>query len=73
MNTDKAKQRKRISEYITDHGSITGREAIIHLGILSFTKRISEMRRLDYPLAFNWEIGENQYGEKCRYKRWYFV
>lgn len=71
--TDKNRQHRRIAEYITDNHSISGREAHKYLGIESFTKRISEMRRLGYPLDFKWETGENRYGEKVRYKRWYFV
>ena len=69
---DKNAQRNRISEYITDNGSITGREAAIHLGIMSFTKRISEMNRLGYPLVYKWEKGHDRYGSPTRYKRWYF-
>ena len=70
---DTNKQNLRIRDFITDNGSITGKDAAEYLGIMSFTKRISEMRRKGYPLSFKWETSENRYGEKVRYKRWYFV
>lgn len=70
---DGNKQRLRIRDYITDNGSITGKEAAEHLGIMSFTKRISEMNEKGYPLSYKWEVAENKYGDKVRYKRWYFV
>lgn len=70
---DKNRQHRRIAEYITDNHGITGWEAHEHLGVESFTKRISEMRKLGYPLEFKWETGENRYGEKTRFKRWYFI
>jgi len=66
-----AKQRARIKQFIEENGSITGKEASDFLGIMSFTKRISEMRRLGEPLTSVWESGENRYGEAVRYKRWY--
>ena len=71
--TDKNKQRMRIAEFITDNGSITGKEASDLLGIMSFTKRISEMNKKGYPLDYVWEKGKNRYGEPCRYKRWFLI
>ena len=70
---DKNKQHRRIAFFIINNHGITGKEASDFLGIQSFTKRISEMRRLGYPLDYSWEKGENRYGEPCRYKRWFFV
>jgi hypothetical protein len=71
--TDKNRQHRRIADFIINNHGITGKEASDFLGIQSFTKRISEMRRLGYPLDFKWETAKNRYGEKVRYKRWYFV
>lgn len=65
------KQHSRIEKFITDNGSITGKEASEFLGIQSFTKRISEMNRKGYPLSYVWETGKNRYDEPVRYKRWY--
>lgn len=65
------KQHNRIEQYIKENGSITGKEAHKYLGIESFTKRISEMRKKGYPLTSQWESGRNKYNERVRYKRWY--
>ncbi len=69
---DSNKQNLRKRDYITDNGSITGKDAAAHLGIMSFTKQISDMRRKGYPLTYKWEESVNRYGEKVRYKRWYW-
>ncbi len=70
---DKNRQHRRIADFIIDNHGISGRDASECLGIQSFTKRISEMRRLGYPLDYKWETASNRFGEKVRYKRWFFV
>ena len=70
---DRNKQHRRIADFIIDNHGITGKDAAECLGIMSFTKRISEMNALGYPLIYEWEESKNRYGERVRYKRWYFV
>ena len=70
---DKNKQHRRIADFIIDNHGITNKDAAESLGIMSFTKRISEMNALGYPLIYKWENSHNRYGEKVRYKRLYFV
>lgn len=47
---DAATQRGKILEYCAKHGSITAREAFIHLHINSPRKTISDMRRKGYEV-----------------------
>ena len=47
---DTATQCGKILEYCADHGSITAREAFIHLNINSPRKAISELKRKGYEV-----------------------
>lgn len=74
MAVDKINQHKLIADYIEENGSITTWEAHDYIGVESFPKRISEMRKKEeYPLDSKWEKGVNRYGKPTRYKRWFFA
>ncbi|MBR4079788.1 MAG: hypothetical protein IKK29_06210 [Christensenellaceae bacterium] len=61
-------QHKRIAEYIRQHGSISeGESHLIKVGKLS--ARLTEMRRLGYPIKGTWVKGRNEYGP-YRYMRY---
>lgn len=60
----------RIIEYMRANGKISSREAFYDLGIISFTKRISELRRMGYKITDEWDNVQNRYGEWCRIKRY---
>lgn len=69
----KATQRRKIFNYCMEHGSITNREAFVHLNINSPTARISEMRRSGlYEVKDQKEIRINSSGDAVKYKR-YFI
>ena len=56
----KANQHKRIAEYIKQHGSISEYDAHL-IGIMKLSARLTEMKRLGYPLKGEWVKGRNEY------------
>ena len=62
-----ATQCGKILEYCAEHGSITAREAFIHLNINSPRKAISDMRRKGYEV----KTVEMDNNGKKPYKRYY--
>jgi hypothetical protein len=70
---DKATQRMKILAYCEQHGSITIREAFMHLNINSPSKRISEMRNSgEYSVKSVDESKTDKDGKTTRWKR-YFI
>lgn len=63
-------QEQRVLKYMEQHGSITGREAVLNLGIMSLTKVISDMRRQGLPIKSEWKQANNRYNEKTQYKEY---
>ena len=75
-------------ETATEANSLTQRQAILKLlesgvvlsksnakqltGAEDFRKRISELRRMGYPIQDSWTTGKNRYGHSCTYKN-YFI
>lgn len=70
-NSDKMTQCKRIVEYLRKYGSVTNYICLTDIGILSPTKRISELRRMGYPIDDRQEAVKNRYGDKCYVKRYF--
>ena len=64
-------QRQMILDYISLHGSITVRDAVIDLGINALPKRISELKKNGYHIAVKHEKGKNRYGKTVPYIRYY--
>lgn len=71
-NCNRMTQCRRIVDYLKKYNSITNYLCLQELGILSPTKRISELRRMGYPIDDKQETVTNRYGEKCYVKRYYF-
>lgn len=63
-------QNERILDYMDKHGSITQIEAMNKLGVMRLASRISDLRRLGYPIESRAEAVKNRYGEKCHIKRY---
>ena len=60
------RQLSKILEYVKEHGSITSLEATRDLFIMSFTKRMSALRREpNYEVSQEWEI--NGHTRSLRY------
>lgn len=66
--TTKDSQQKRILKYLKTHKAITRLDSFNKLGITELPKRISELRRLGYPISDEWKEVKNRYGEKTRVK-----
>lgn len=62
-----------ILEYLEKHGSITQREATIHLCVARLPSRIHELRRNGFNIIGIMETGKNAMGKTCRYKRYFLV
>ena len=66
----KPTQNERILEYIDQFGSITQFEALRDIGCMRLASRISDLKRLGYPIISEVEVVKNRYGEKSRIKRY---
>lgn len=66
----KPSQNQRIIDYINEFGSITQFEALRDLGVMRLASRVSDLKRLGYPVESEMEVVKNRYGEKCRVKRY---
>jgi hypothetical protein len=66
----KPTQNDRILDYINRFGSITQIDALKDLGVMRLASRISDLRRLGYPIVSDIETVKNRFGEKCHIKRY---
>ena len=64
-------QRQRVLNYMRHYGSITQYEALEHLGILRLASRISELKKLEYPVKSKRVRVTNKFGEVCRVSRYW--
>ena len=70
MQLHKPTQNERIIDYIEEFGSITQLDALRDLGVMRLASRISDLKRLGYPIISTNETVKNRYGETCRVKRY---
>lgn len=66
----KPSQNDRIIDYIHRFGSITQLEALQDLGVMRLASRISDLRRLGYPIMSETAVVKNRFGEDCHIKRY---
>ena len=65
-------QNKMLKKYMMTHkGGITAKEAWMYLSIQRLSARIADLIREGVDIASEYETGENKYGEKVRYKRYW--
>ena len=69
----KPSQNERILKYMNDFGSITQYEAMQDLGVMRLASRISDLRRLGYPITSKMEPVRNRYGETGTNVNSYFI
>lgn len=70
MQHSKPTQNQRILDYIEQFGSITQLEALRDLGVMRLASRISDLKRLGYPIISTTETVQNRLEETCRIKRY---
>lgn len=63
----KAKQMRRVLNYLEDFGSITRGEAMTDLGVANLTAVISSLRKRGVDIETTMAAGKNRYGETVRY------
>ena len=64
MSEDKVTQKQLILDYIDEFGSTTPLEAIRDLGVYRLASRISDLRKIGYPIETNMETVLNRRGKK---------
>jgi hypothetical protein len=63
-------QTDRVLDYLRQFGSITALEALRDLGIMHLSSRITELRRMGYPVERDMIEVKNRFGEKTRVARY---
>lgn len=66
----KQKQTDRVLAYMEQHGSITQLEALSEISVMRLASRISDLRKLGFPIESQMVTACNRYGEKCKVKRY---
>lgn len=64
----KPTQNQRVLDYIDRHGSITQLDAILDLGVMRLASRVSDLKRLGYPIVSVFVPVKNRHGETCHIK-----
>ena len=66
----KKTQAQRILDYMTEFGSITQFEAMQDLGCMRLASRISDLRKLGYPIKSETVGVKNRFDETCYIKKY---
>lgn len=64
-------QNEMILDYMDEFGSITPYEAIRDLGVMRLASRISDLRKMGFPIESNTVKVQNRWGKPCNVKRYY--
>lgn len=52
-------QRDKVLSWLRSHGTLTVRDAVTKLNIMSAPKRIEELRKMGYPIRMDWVTTES--------------
>lgn len=66
----KTTQAQRVLEYIEEFGGITQLEALKDLGVMRLASRISDLKKMGYPIRSETVAVKNRYDEACYIKRY---
>lgn len=66
-------QCERVLRHMKDYGSITSAEAMTEYGIMRLASRISDLKKLGFPIRKEMVSGKNRYGEPTSYARYSIV
>lgn len=61
---EKRTQRDKVLSWLKKNGTLTVRDAVTELNIMSVPKRIEELRKMGYPITLEWKQTEagSRYG-----------
>ena len=61
---EKRTQRDKVLSWLRKNGTLTVRDAVTELNIMSVPKRIEELRKMGYPISLEWRQTEtgSRYG-----------
>lgn len=66
----KLRQCDMILRHLRDYGSVTGYQLVMEYNIMSYTRRITDLRQRGYPIKSITEYRTNLYGDKVKYTRY---
>ena len=69
----RATQAERVLKYIEDFGSITQIQALNDLGVMRLASRISDLKKMGYPIKSETVAVRNRYQEDCYIKKYSLV
>ena len=64
----KPTQNERIIDYLKNNGQISQLSALNELGIMRLASRISDLKRLGYPIESKMQTVKNRFEEDCHIK-----
>lgn len=70
MKNNNPTQAQRVLDYIEEFGSITQLDALQDLGVMRLASRISDLKRMGYPIKSEFDSVLNRWGEPCQIKRY---
>ena len=70
LPTDLKPSAQRVLAYMSEHGSITGQQAINDLVMTELRSRISEIMRAGFPIRKEWQNSKNKFGETVSFVRY---
>lgn len=66
----KKTQAERVLSYMEENGSITQLDALQDIGVMRLASRISDLKKMGYPIKSDVEAVKNRYEETCYIKRY---
>lgn len=66
-------QCEKILKYIEEHGSISGLESILQLGVINYRGRISDLRQSGVQIEKKMVTETNAAGERKTFARYYLA
>ena len=66
-------QNMMILQYLREHASITGKQAIDLFGCTRLPARIKDLEKDGHMFEKEWDYGLNRHGNKVRFKRYKLI
>ena len=66
----KVTQCERVLRHLNDYGSITSVDAMYEYGIMRLASRVSDLKKLGFPIEKETVKGKNRYGETVAYAKY---